>query len=146
MSKTNNQIIYNTLDDVVSFSFEQLESEKVMSFKELNDLKKEFLYYLNKRLKDGSEKYEQDVPIFSWQKIRTERDNLNEALEEYIDALVYQVAEMISIEEYSGKGEYERLVKRSMAHLVYAYFLLRKAKDERAKLNINQIRKGRRKK
>ena len=140
--RTNNQIIYEQLNDIVSFSFEQLESEKVMTFTELDELRKEFLYYLNKRLEDGAKKYEQDVPIFSWQKAKTERDNLNEALEEYVDALVYQVAEMISMEEYEEKdnNEYGILVKRSMAHLVYAYFLLRKAKNERPNLNTRKER------
>ena len=142
MKKGNNKVIYTLLDDMISFSGEQLESEKILSWQKIDTFKKEFLRHLDKRLRDGAKKYEQDVPIFSWQKAKTERDNLNEALEEYVDALVYQVAEMISMEEYEEKdnNEYGILVKRSMAHLVYAYFLLRKAKNERPNLNTRKER------
>lgn len=143
MEKGNNKTIYTLLDDMISFAGEQIESEKVLSWQKIDIYKKEFLHHLKQRLKDGAKKYEQQVPIFSWQKIKSERDNLNEALEEYIDALVYQVAEMISVEEYDTdihQIEYNTLVKRSMSHLIYAYLLLRKAKDERDELEINNLK------
>lgn len=143
MEKGNNKTIYTLLNDMVSFAGEQIESENVLSWQKIDIYKKEFLHHLEQRLKDGAKKYEEQVPIFSWQKAKTERDNLNEALEEYTDALVYQVAEMLSVEEYNIdqiQTEYDILVKRSMSHLIYAYLLLRKARDERDELEINNLK------
>ena len=93
-------------------------------------------------LKDGAEKYEEEVPITIDQCMRSNRDNLLEAIEEYVDASVYQMADKLGSWSLESKdddtwADYYIFHQRSLAHLIYAYFLLRGALSKRAEINVN---------
>tara|TARA_R100000808_G_C2100463_1_gene117708 strand:+ start:119 stop:571 length:453 start_codon:yes stop_codon:yes gene_type:complete len=139
---SNNEMIYKEIKRQLNVASEQIEAENYLSFSQLDRYKKSFLTLLDKRLKDGAEKYEEEVPITIDQCMRSNRDNLLEAIEEYVDASVYQMADKLgswSLESENDDkwADYYIFHQRSLAHLIYAYFLLRGALSKRAEINVN---------
>lgn len=124
MSKvSNNKYIHASIFESFKFSGEQLEADKLLEWKHLSQHLKVLSALLWKRLDDGAEKYEQEVPIFEYE--LNGRDNLAEAIEEIADASVYATAEKVrlSSKEYKGNERAQQLIKMLLTYLSYSYLI-----------------------
>tara|TARA_R110002167_G_scaffold229508_2_gene434781 strand:- start:355 stop:837 length:483 start_codon:yes stop_codon:yes gene_type:complete len=110
---------------------------------------------IKKRLEVGAITYGEEVPISDedlllWAKSHGKsRDNIDEAMEEEADAIVYLGAEYIKpLSKYEDSrintlgNEYKQEIQRALVHLSYSMIYLLIAKDKRATY-VNEMKKRR---
>jgi hypothetical protein len=133
----NNKEIKRRFIEEMKFAGEQLEAVKdIESFELRDEILTQCKSILSQRLETGAESYQQEVPISLLECRLAHRDNLAEANEEVIDALVYTIAETILQTQMKCDKSFSYL-KKAKAYLYYAlYFLMVASKhDKKGKEN-----------
>ena len=131
---SNNIEILRRLLDEMSFAGEQLEAVKDITFNDKDIVLNEVKHIAQKRLADGAEVYQQEVPITLQECLSVERDNLAETIQEVVDALIYSIAETILQAKQENDEAYTYL-KKANAYLYYAlYFLMVASKQDKKEI------------
>ena len=135
--RSNNKEIKRRLIEEMSFAGEQLEAVKDITFEERNDIVVLIGAMVSKRLEDGAEKYQSQVPITLKECFSVERDNLAETIEEVVDALIYSIAESLLQTQLEDDKAYTYL-KKANAYLYYALYFLCVASEQDTKVKENE--------
>ena len=100
----NNTQILNLIREIMKMSGETLEADNEMSFDTSEVFSQELIDQLKQRLEVGAERYGEQVPISLEDCEKSDRNNISEAIEEALDALVYFSAASIGLREIKNKG------------------------------------------
>tara|TARA_R110002051_G_scaffold202268_1_gene268958 strand:- start:3119 stop:3589 length:471 start_codon:yes stop_codon:yes gene_type:complete len=155
LNKTNNQQILSNAESFFTRT-EMNPFNSSLSGEQSKEIARYMLFIMKNRLSVGAESYGAEVPITvkdldEWTKKHGKsRDNIDETLEELVDALVYLSAEFLQPLPNSKNSrikelglEYKREIREALHHLSNSMFSLLSAKDKRA-IYVNEEKKKRR--
>jgi hypothetical protein len=123
--ETNNKEILRRFKEEMTWAGEQLVSCKDLeSFELKNAIVDKSVFIADKRLVDGAESYEHQVPVTLEECKSINRNNLQESIEEVIDGLIYVIAETILQTQITDEITSSYLNKAKAYQFYSLYFLM----------------------